>query len=192
MKSESIQVVEAAFQLFKTRGLRSCSLPEVARSTGTSTRHLQELFTTKDQLVAVVVEHALEKYSGFLQVNPVLSPTAVAELHNFFKFMEKLLNEMSPQFMFEVRKYYPTAWTKIEIFINTRLIPYLQRNLARGQAEDCYRLDVHQDVYVRLYFSMLLHLADGHIYPGHTRSPLIDGLHNIFQHGILNVKGMRL
>lgn len=193
MSASTVHILEAAFDVFRQRGIRSSRLYDIAQACGTPVQAIHAVFRTKKDLVHAALIRVLEKNSVYLQVNPVLSPSAVVELSNFFNNTGRILNEdLKPNILFEVKKYHPMVWVEIQTHVEHVLIPYVQRNLTRGVSEGCYRNDFDHKLYAPMYFNTLCGLVtDRHLSLANTLR-LIAQLNKVFLHGILTPKGMRL
>ena len=192
MKVNEHAILGAALPVFKTRGIRAARMTEVAQACGIRLQELKSQFGTKKNLVAAFVEYLLVRHTGHLQVNSVLSPTAITELQNFFQFIERLASELTPTMLLELKKYNTTGWYRLTEFKNHMLVPYLQQNLKRGSSEGFYRDDVEPELYVTIYFNLL------YVIVTELNSPFDDGrkflpqFHKIFLRGLLSTRGVRM
>lgn len=191
------KVMDAALPLFLRRGIKSTDLYDIAQASEISLGMLRHVFPNKQVLVAAVVEDLLVKNSKYLQVNPRLSPNATKEMDNIFQFIENLLIQFTPRFLRELRKYYSDTWNKVVEFREKMLLPYVQENIKRGIFENCYRTDIDQRIYSRIYLMSINAIAINateaeESLGGFDRKQLLIELHHIFFHGILNKNGLRL
>lgn len=192
MSVSTVHILEKTFDIICQRGIRSPRLYEIAQACGTSVRAIHALFRTKKDLVQAALERALEKNITYLQVNPVLSPSAVVELSNFFSNTERTLSkELKPNLLFEIKKYHTSVWNKIQWHKEKALIPYVQTNLIRGVSEGCYRDDFDHTLYASMYFDTLDRLVHDQYLTMANTIRLVNQLNRVFLHGILTPKGMR-
>lgn len=192
MSATTVHILETAFNVFRQRGIRSSRMHDIAQACRTPMKAIHAVFPSKKELVQAALERVLEKNSVYLQVNPVLSPSAVVELSNFFDNTEHMLNQaLTPGILFELKKYHPVVWTKIQMHVDNVLVPYIQRNLTRGISEGCYRNDFDSTLYAPMYFNTLRGLVyDQHLSLANTMR-LIAQLNRVYLQGILTSKGMR-
>ncbi len=186
------KILEGAYKLFREKGVRSVSMQQVARRCGVSLYDLNISFKTKKELVLAVVKYILNKKSGYLLVNASLSPSAVAELKNFFKFIDDNIGELGFDIFTELKGSHPDAFDQLRELVDTRLIPYLQKIIDRGIDEGFYRNNLDHEFYAPTYFFLLRFiLASGGEDWTVTRR-IITNINDIFLHGTLNSKGMRV
>jgi TetR/AcrR family transcriptional regulator, cholesterol catabolism regulator len=192
MSMRTVHILEKTFDIICQRGIRSSRLYDIAQACGTSVKAIHALYHTKKDLVQAALERVLEKNSAYLKVNPVLSPSAVVELSNFFNNTERILSkELKPNLLFEIKKYHPSVWNKIQLHEEQVLIPYVQRNLIWGVSEGCYRNDFDHKLYASMYFNTLGGLVNDQYLTMANTIRLITQLNRVFLHGILTPKGMR-
>jgi TetR/AcrR family transcriptional regulator, cholesterol catabolism regulator len=192
MKAREQAMLEAALPVFKSRGIRGTHLSEVAQAGGIRLQELKTQFSTKKILVQAFVEYLLVRHTAYLHVNPVLSPSAITELHNFFQFIESLTTELTPTILHELEKYSTTGWSKLTEFKDQVLVPYLQQNLKRGVKEGFYRCDVDLDLYVTIYFNLLyVIVTELNSQNGDSRE-LLPQFHKILLRGLLSARGVRM
>jgi AcrR family transcriptional regulator len=192
MKVNEHALLEAALPVFKRQGIRGTHLSNIAQACGIRLQELKNQFHTKKILVSAFVEFLLIRHASYLQVNPVLSPTAITELENFFQFIEKLAAELTPSMLLELKKYSVAGWHKLKEFKAQMLVPYLQQNLKRGVDEGLYRKDIEPELYVELYFDMLFVIVTELNIPLGISKRLLPIFHKLFLRGLLNTRGARM
>lgn len=192
MKISEQGILEAALPVFKARGIRAAHFSDIARACGIRLNELKSQFQSKKSLVSAFVNYLLVRHSAYLQVNPLLSPTAITELQNFFQFVEKLASELTPATLLELKKYSSTGWSRLNEFKDQTLVPYLQQNLKRGIAEGFYRDDISPEVFVTLYFNLLFEIVTEHNSSFGDSRKLLPHFHKIFQRGLLSTRGGRM
>lgn len=191
MKVGEEKILEVAYDLLKQRGVRSTNLQQVARKCGISLWDINLLFKSKKDLVLAVVKHSMNKKADYLLINSSLSASAVTELSNFFNFINNAIADLGPEMLTELRRYHPLSLDQLQDLVNHRLIPCLQRNMERGRSEGFYRNAIDSDEYASTYFSILKTVLESERdWRETTRT--ITHINDIFLHGVLNAKGMRV
>jgi len=192
MKVSEHAMMETALPVFKTRGIRATQLSDIAQACGIPVKELKIRFNSKEDLVSAFVEYLLARHKGYLQVNPVLSPTATTELENFFHFIERMASELTPAILFELEKYSTTGWHRLTEFKDRMLAPYLKQNLKRGLSQGFYRDDIQMELCGAMYFNLLyVIVTDLDAYSGDSRN-LLPQFHKIFLRGLLSKRGIRM
>ncbi|MEX1241556.1 MAG: hypothetical protein WEB30_17675 [Cyclobacteriaceae bacterium] len=133
----------------------------------------------------------MNKKTAFLLINSSLSPSAVSELNNFFKFVGESMAELDADIMTELRHYDPEALDELREMIDQRLTPYLRKNIERGLNEGFYRNNLDSEQYASTYLYVLGTVLEGGRDWNETKRT-ITHINDIFMHGVLNAKGMRI
>jgi AcrR family transcriptional regulator len=192
MKLSEDKIIEVAYRLFKRRGVRSINMQNVAHGCGIGHQDIISIFSSKEELVLSVVKHTLNKKTSYMLINSSLSPSAVTELKNFFKVIDETIADLGADILTELRQYQPLTLDQIWELVDNKIIPNLQRIIERGLGEGFYRDDLDHELYVTTYI-YFLHLVlenDNHNWEETLR--IIHHVNDIFFHGVLNVKGMRI
>lgn len=191
MKVGEEKIIEAAYKLFRKRGIRSTSMQHVARVCGTCLWNVNLIFKTKKDLVLAVIRYTLLKKTGYLLINTSLAPSAVTELNTFFKFVEETIGGLGADIFMELKRYHPLALDQLRDVVDDTLIPCLQKNVQRGLSEGFYRENVDFELYATIYFDILRAVLEGESDWTQTKKSITQ-INDIFLHGVLNVKGMRI
>jgi AcrR family transcriptional regulator len=191
MKIGEEKIVEVAYRLFKEKGVRLTRLQEVAKSCGISLYDINLIFPSKKDLVLTVIKQTLDKKTAYLLINSSLSPSAVTELSNFFKFIEDSIADLGVDIFNEIKRYQPNSLDQLQELVDEKLTPYLQRNMERGLNEGFYRDNLDSHVYAETYFFFLRRLLESYSDWNETKRA-ITHMNDIYRHGVLNVKGMRV
>lgn len=192
MRVNDQKVLAAALPVFKKRGIRSANLRDIAYSSGLRLQELKDQFDSKKSLVTAFVEYLLIRHSAYLQVNHVVSPTAISDLQKFFQLVEKLASDLTPAMLLDLKKYSAAGWLRLNEFKEHVLASYLRQNLERGIREGLYRDDIEPDLYVALYLQLLHALVTESKSELHDHRSLLSHFNKIYQRGILSVRGSRM
>ncbi len=192
MKISEHSILEAALPVFKARGIRAAHVSDIAQACGIRLKELKSQFHSKKSLVSAFVDYLLIRHTAYLQVNPLLSPTAITELQNFFQFVERLASDLTPTILLELRKYSNSSWSRLNEYKDRTLAPYLQQNLKRGISEGFYRDDIESELFVVLYFNLLYVIVTELNNPFGEGRKLLPHFHKIFLRGLLSTRGVRM
>lgn len=185
-------VIRKATEVFSLHGPKSASMELVAMKAGVSKRSLYEWFNTKERLVLEVVNALLEKTNQFSRVCRSMSPNALIELNHLFTHIHQLMREATPQFLFELRKYYSEAYQLLESYSHRMVTGFIESNLERGVVEAIYRRGVEGQRIGQLYY-WLLKMTMEDISMGRVDIPdNVSHIHEFLVHGIINADGDRL
>jgi AcrR family transcriptional regulator len=191
MKIGEERILEVAYRLFKQKGVHSTRMLDVARACSVTLLDINLHFKSKKDLVLAVVMHILNKKADYLLINSSLSASAVTELNNFFRFINETINDLSVDFITELRRYHPLSLDQLRDLVDIRLIPCLQRNIQRGLTEGFYREELDSELYAFTYFYLLRSVLERE-HEGNRIKKAVTHINDIFLHGVLNAKGMRV
>ena len=185
------KMIEGAHRLFKQRGVRSTKMQDVARACRVDLQEVTLIFKSKKDLVLTVFRHVVTKKAAYLSIVSSLSPSAVSELNTFFKFVNETIGALGAEFFMELKRYQPLALDQLKHLVDETLIPYLQKNMQRGLLEGFYRAELDSELYAVTYFYVLRTVLESERDWIQTNKA-INLLNDVFLHGVLNVKGMRI
>ncbi len=191
MKVGEEKIIETAHALFKQRGIRFTSMQKVARNCGISVSDVNLLFKSKKELMMAVVRHTVNKKTAYLVINSTLAPSAVTELETFYRFVEETIEALGGEILLELKRHHPFALDQLRDVVEDTLLPYLKKNIQRGFAEGFYREGLNAELYGSTYFYFLRIVLESECDWTQTKRA-ITHINDIFLHGVLNVKGMRI
>lgn len=192
MQKRKNDVIRKATHIFSLYGPKSATMEQVATSVGISKRTLYEMFETKNVLVMAVAEGLLEKNKQFARVCGSMSPNALIELNNLFTHIHDLLLATTSHFLFELKRFYPDAYQLLENYSLAMLTDFMNKNLARGAAEEIYQAGIENRDTGRFYHWLLKMIIEN-ISPGNENTKwVITHIHDFLVHGIINAEGERM
>jgi AcrR family transcriptional regulator len=191
MRDKVKNMVEKATTLFMQNGLHSVSMDEIASCSGISKKTLYENFQSKEVMVKTIVQKLIAKNSKYLRLNPDISPNAVKEIENFSEHILAVLEILTPKYIRDLKKYYPDTYTQLIDFKDHSIIPYLERSLQRGISEEIFRPDIDTRTAAWLYCWQLQNALEGNT-PRSDVNKIFENVNDLFLHGMLNSKGMKL
>ncbi|MES1226569.1 MAG: TetR/AcrR family transcriptional regulator, partial [Bacteroidota bacterium] len=143
------RIVEKAHEMFMRYGVRSISMDEIASQLGVSKKTIYQFFADKDALVDAVIDIELNNNTEECRLDKEKSENPV---HEFFIAMEmviELLKMMNPTLLFDLQKYHPSAFKKINDHKNKFLFKLIRENLDKGVEEGLYRPEINKDILTR-------------------------------------------
>jgi TetR/AcrR family transcriptional regulator, cholesterol catabolism regulator len=191
MKVGEEKIIETAYTLFKQRGIRSTRMQHVAQACGTSLWDVSVIFKSKKDLVLAVIRQIVRKKTAYLLISSSLSPSAVTELSTFFRFVDETLSAFGAEIFGELKRYHPLALDQLKDVVDEQLIPCLIRNMQRGLMEGFYRTELDSELYASTYFYILRSVLESERDWSQTKEA-ITHINDLFLHGVLNAKGMRV
>lgn len=186
--------METALRLFRTYGIKSITMQDIARECGISKKTVYEHFADKSELVDSFTEFITDTQCTNLKAACAEGHDAVEELVLSLKQTETLVKSINPILLFELEKYHPTAWKKITDFKQQFIAQTIKNNLERGIREGLYRSNIRINIIVHLRLMQL----DSAFNPLHFPATEFD-IHEVmyevtehYIHGIATPEGHRL
>ncbi|MBE0639085.1 MAG: TetR/AcrR family transcriptional regulator [Bacteroidales bacterium] len=161
-KAERIKrIVAKSVNLFKTYGIRSVSMDDIARELGMSKKTLYEHFDNKAELLSTALEVVLQEFTLWYDDLKEQNLNAIDELLSISKRVNDEYAKFSPSNIFDLKKYYPDVIK--EHINNEKQITYtvLVENLRKGITGNIYRNDLDVDLIAGLYVQKIAVLHSG-------------------------------
>lgn len=184
----------SAFDLFLKYGIKRVSMDDICRKIGISKKTCYNVIANKEELVLNVLDSHLSKDEKEILTILEQSGNAIDAMVNISKHVLKFLDKMTPSLIFDLKKYHPEAWKKIE----ERHFPFIENaifdNLKRGQKEGLYRKDLNPVILSKLYVLQSIAISD----PEHfstsdfTKVNLYKEMIRYHLYGIISEEGKQL
>lgn len=157
---EEKELLEKAVMLFMQYGIKSMTMDEVARQLGISKKTLYQFVSNKNELVAKAVEMKIhEEQDCICQLfEPKGNP--IDELMEMTEFVQANMKKLHPSIMFDLRKYHPDAWQRLNDHKEKFIYETVKGNLERGVESGYYRSNMVPEIVARLYLSMVSMIID--------------------------------
>ena len=187
-------LVSTAFELFLKYGIKSVSMDDISRKLGISKKTIYSVVNTKEELIDDVLSTHLEKDECDIQSILNQSRDAIDEMVNVTKHVAIFLKQMTPSLIYDLKKYYPVFWSKIESTHFTFIERTIYANLQRGQKEGLYRQDFDPMIISKLYVLKSTSIADQDKFPAEAfdRLTLFKEMVRYHLRGIVSEKGATL
>lgn len=184
----------AAFELFLKYGIKSVSMDDISRKLGISKKTIYSFVATKEDLIVNILEKHLKKDED--TINDILanSRNAIDEMVNITRHVLSFLRSMTPSIIYDLKKYHPQTWEKIEGIHFSFIELTIYNNLLRGQYEEYYRADFDPRIISKLYVYKSRSIADQDKFPldDFDRVLLFKEMIKYHLHGIVSEKGLGL
>ena len=184
-------IVEKATTLFMLNGSHAVSMDDIASYCGISKKTLYRNFQSKEMMIKTIVQKSILKTSKYLRLCPDISPNAIKEIENFGEHILGVIEILTPKFIRDLKKYYPEAYNLLTVFRDHSIIPYLERCLKRGIAEEIFRPAIYKRNTGWLYCWQIKNALEADT-PHTNINKVLNDINDLFLHGILNSKGLKL
>lgn len=187
-------LLASAHDLFMKYGIKSVSMDDISKRLGVSKKTIYSCVATKDDLIASVLDKHLEKDE--CEIKKILSESsdAIDEMVNITRHLITFLSNMTPSIIYDLKKYHPISWGKIETSHFSFIEKTILENLNRGQNEGLYRHDINPKILSKLYVLKSTAIADHEKFPieDFDRVSLILEVIKYHLYGIVSDKGLKI
>ncbi len=178
-------------ELFMKFGFKTVSMDDIAKSLGISKKTIYKYFETKDILVEKTVDQFIEK--DHKQIKEIIenSQGAIDEIISIASYILKIFQKMSPRLIFDLQKYYPNVWDKVQDCQKSFVFDKIRLNLEKGIEQGHYRTDMNPNIVAKFYMILAKEVVNiSHFDNGEIRvSTIYKQLIKYHLNGILSEKG---
>jgi len=146
-------------------GIKSLTMDDIAQNLGVSKKTIYQYVENKAELVAKVMDITIEgqrlECEEFLKEegNPI------DQLLKMYTQNSRMMLEINPSLIFELNKYYPDSWAKLNNFKNEYIFDAVRANLHHGIGMGLYRYDLDIDIIAKFYTSRSLDMFNQDMFP---------------------------
>lgn len=190
----SNDIIARAKSLFIRCGIKSTTMDDLAKGMGISKKTLYEKVPNKAALIEQMVHlHIKEEKKAIAQIKGQAS-NAVEEMILIARYVLQMVRQVSPNTVFEIRKYYWESWKKLEKLNHEHIYQVIQQNLKNGIEQGHYRSDLSEEIIARHYVTLSSTVMDQELFPAHLFSLEKIFKETIFYHlrGITTPSGWEL
>jgi AcrR family transcriptional regulator len=188
------RILEKAKDMFMRYGIRSVTMDEVASQCGVSKKTIYQLFDDKDALVESIMSSHLGEIESKCIIEQLQSENAVHEIFLANEMGLQMLEQMNPATMYDLRKYYPTAYKILEQHKRKFMYQSVAENIERGIKEGLYRPDINIGILASMRLETTMMGFDQEIFPKskYAMAEVMQELSDHFLYGITNAKGQKM
>lgn len=155
MSEVPIEYIKKTCEMFKTYGIRSVTMDDVSRELGISKKTLYSHFTDKSELVEIILDREFHEKLTEITTAMADKENAIEELFEFFHIQIKITTQQKPNFLYDLKKYYPQHFEYFNIQKKSKMMNLIINNLKRGKEEGLYRDDLNEDIAARLHVARI-------------------------------------
>jgi AcrR family transcriptional regulator len=187
-------IINKARDLFFSYGLKSVSMDDLARKSGTSKKTIYQLVADKNELVDKVVEDLVRCHTEALGQCTAEARNAVEEVMLRGRVPFVTLASVNRNFFYELEKFFPFAWSRLITHRRQVMVPAIVANLERGVSEGHYRGDLNKNLIAGIRLQQIITALDPKEFTGQNISTqqLMNDLTEFYLHAITNNKGKQL
>jgi AcrR family transcriptional regulator len=187
------QVLDTARELFMRYGVKSVTMDDLARELGISKKTLYQTIDKKADLIRQVIVQFLEGEQEAINFIRSQSENAISEMLAISKHLTTVLRQLRPSTVYDLQKYYRSAWKLIENHHRNHVYSVIRQNLVWGMEEGLYRKNLDPEIIARLYVGRSFILVDESVFSlqENDRNHLLEQFIQYHIHGIASPEGLR-
>ena len=150
MNEELKNIILKVRQLFMKYGIKSVTMDDVSRELGISKKTLYQYVDNKNDLLAKILELELDDSDCFMEGIDRSKVNAIEELFIIHQYLIKVLKEISPSSLYDLKKYYPDFYIKMKSQRREKIYHRVIQNMQKGISEGLYRNDINIDLIAKM------------------------------------------
>ena len=146
------RILNKATEMFFSYGIKSVTMDDIAGEMGVSKKTIYRFFEDKNSIVEQVIGNLIENHGEKVISCHQHAQNAIHEVVLQVESLSQLLQVIKPGILYDVQKYFPNVWAKINGHKYQCVLQGIVRNLERGVSEKIYRPypDINTVSYIRL------------------------------------------
>ncbi|MDH3648366.1 MAG: TetR/AcrR family transcriptional regulator [Saprospiraceae bacterium] len=141
-------------------GIKSVSMDDISRSLGISKKTLYQMTPSKEHLVGKILNNYLCEEKDQVADLKALAEDSIHEIVLIANHVTEMLKKLSPNTLYDLRKYYADHWQKMEAERHSMIYADIKHNLDEGIQQGLYRDDLDTDLLSTLYVRMATFIMD--------------------------------
>lgn len=185
------QIIEKSAQLFKTYGIRSNTMDDIAREVGISKKTLYQQVSDKEALICLVIETERQRIEGLIHQVTADSANDIESLIRINVLIIRFLQEINPAAVNDLRKQFKSIYEDSKKQYQELFYRVIKQNLVSGKAHGIYRSDINEDFITQLHTDRIdkMQESDGLWGPNATSPDIIKEMTNYYIRGLITEKG---
>jgi AcrR family transcriptional regulator len=194
MSEELNNILQQVRKLYIRYGIKSVTMDDVSHELGISKKTLYQHVTDKNDLVLKVFD--LEITENCRKLDGAYEPgsNAIDQLFDVHKYVMDRLKEYSPVSDYDLKKYYPELYRKLDAIRRERIYNFIFSNLKKGKDEGLYRADLDVEIIAKIHATRIRNTFDSELLTNEEKMSLKVFFEFFVYHirGIASEKGIQI
>ncbi len=188
------KILHKAKELFLNLGFKSVTMDDLAQEMGISKKTIYSHFENKTKLIEETTMHIFWFISNGIDAIVAQKKNPIEELYEIKRFVMLHLKDEKSSPSYQLQKYYPKLWDLLRGKQFEIMQDCVLANVKRGVEQGIYRDNLNIDFVARIYFSGVMSVKDGNMFPSHKfpMSQLMDNYLEYHLRGIVTPKGRKI
>ena len=145
------KIIGGSLQLYLKYGIKSITMDDVARELCISKKTIYQFVTDKDELVEKATKFFIHADKKNIQEIVKNHKHVVEQMAQLGSYCSKVLKNLTPSVIYDLRKYYPECWNSWLSYKNTFFYEIIYSNIKKGVEQGLYRKDLNIDIIAKFY-----------------------------------------
>src|SRR5438067_1363648 len=137
------RIKQKADELFKSYGIKSVTMDDIANRLGVSKKTIYHSFADKDELVDEVVGDLLTYNQACCNRDRAKAKDAIHEVFLAMEMVQQMFQDMNPVILYDMERNHPGTYQKFLQHKHKFLFQVIKENIERGKMEELYRQDIN-------------------------------------------------
>lgn len=188
------RILDEAERLFWKYGVRSVTMEDIARKLGISKKTIYQHFSDKEQILYQVIESKTGRDQFEMECMVVGTTNPVEELLSVLDMMQKNADQVSPNLIIDIKRYYPQAFAVFRQYKEEQIMRSILENIQKGISQGLYRSDINPSILARLRVEQIELAFDNDIFPAdqYSMHDIQSELTHHFVRGMLTEQGFTI
>lgn len=140
-----------AASVFMSYGIKSVTMDDLARELGISKKTIYLYFKDKNDLIESILTEQLNKDQHQCIEVREDAENAIESFYKVISMVTENMGRIHPSVFYDLQKYHPKAWLKVEEHPKVFVREVIRRNIERGRLEGLYRNDFDEEILGQMY-----------------------------------------
>ena len=188
------KILQMAMEILPRYGVKSVTMDDLAQRLAMSKKTIYLHFKDKSTLVEAVVDELFLTQDEQIATIHDERHDAIEEMYLISVFIRQMLSSMDVSVMFDLKKYYPKAFEKVQCHKEDKMQCSILENLKEGIKQGFYREEINIEILAKLKMMEAEWSFNPEIFPP-EKFKMVDVQMELFDHflyGILTPEGFKM
>lgn len=194
MDEELKNILDKVRHLYIRYGIKSVTMDDVSHELGISKKTLYQHVIDKNDLVLKVFDLEINESCEKFECAFNAESNAIEQLFDVHRWVVNRQKEYSPVSDYDLKKYYPDLFRRLDKIRRQRIYDFIHSNLKRGKEEGLYRSDLDVDIISKIHVSRIYTTYESDLFTNEEKTSLKVFYEFFIYHirGIASEKGILL
>jgi len=145
------QIIEKSAQLFKSSGIRTNTMDDIASAVGISKKTLYQWVSDKNELITEVINQEYTETQSTLEKICLESANSIDELIRINAFIINFLKSINPVAISDIKKLYQNIYIDSKSRFKDIFSQSIKRSISEGKKSNVFRKDINEELITELH-----------------------------------------